>query len=444
VPLSLTKPGGWFNDESEYRYFSFWNVEFMQLKCSMTYLAAFESDLWSRLVPQVAFEEEFAKHAMIALGAMNKAAEALPAAHEKTFSYNNRHHETALKHQGKVIKLLRQQFESPCLDERNVQTILVACLLLGCFENAHGGVKAILPLFQSGVKVLSDFNENRREQNLVSTSTGLSSKHSLEEILVAVLCFVHGLSANPVFTVIESGLIEMFLHFETYLYTIEGQAIDSRASYRNSDDTRALANMPSEFTTLRQARMYLDLIRRLSFNLFHPGSESILQPGLQSNSDVSHTFEFTSLRGADEWYHRSMLNWQKSFDPLLQSCRATTSDTRFCKAASYLEMKQFMIDLDRPDTLKSYYPNVSVLELCVKVSALASQLLESEDEVLGRGPTMPRYDMLLEEVVSPMFRAADRDGSSVIREMGNGLLHKYSASEELDWIKRLRSKASIT
>lgn len=76
VSLSLTKPGGLFRNEIEHQYFSFWITEFLQLKCSTTYLAAFESDLWSRLIPQVSFEEEFAKHAVIALGAMNKAAEA--------------------------------------------------------------------------------------------------------------------------------------------------------------------------------------------------------------------------------------------------------------------------------------------------------------------------------------------------------------------------------
>ena len=45
---------------------------------------------------------------------------------------------------------------------------------------------------------------------------------------------------------------------------------------------------------------------------------------------------------------------------------------------------------------------------------------------------MPRYDMLLEQVVSPLFRAADLDDSPLIREMANDLLRKYAASGEFN------------
>jgi hypothetical protein len=163
----------------------------LQLECSTSYLVAFESDLWSRLIPQVVFGEGFAEHAVIALGAINKAAEILPAAYEQSsfqspnLPYGSKHHETALKHYGKVIALLRQQMENPYLDERIVQMTLIACLLLGCFENAHGGVKAIMLLFQSGVKILSDFKENRWERNLVSTR-GSSKQFSKQ-----FYCYIH-------------------------------------------------------------------------------------------------------------------------------------------------------------------------------------------------------------------------------------------------------------
>jgi len=135
-----------------------------------------------------------------------------------------------------------------------------------------------------------------------------------------------------------------------------------------------------------------------------------------------------------------MLRRQVSFRPLLQSCQANASTVKNFQAATYLEMKQFIIDLNRPDTLQSYYPNTTVLDLCMRITTLASQLLQSEDEALSRGPTMPRYDMLLKEVVLPMVRAADRYDAPLIRELANNLSSHYAASEKLDWIKWARSK----
>ena len=186
--------------------------------------------------------------------------------------------------------------------------------------------------------------------------------------------------------------------------------------------------------------MYLDLIRRISFKVAQPENG----PALHSNDEIlrsdSEPREESSSSVADRWYHRSMLGWQNSFCPLLRGCRANASTVKNFQAATYLEMKQLIIDLDRPETLQSYYPNTTTLDLCTRITMLASRLLDSEDEVLSRGPTMPRYDMLLEEVVSPMFRAADRCDATFIRNLANDLLRRYSASEELGWMKWARSK----
>jgi len=120
----------------------------------------------------VAFGEPSVKHAVIALGAINKAA--APGSEHSSFA---EHRQAALIHYDKVLRLVREQLQSPSLDQRSLQTTLVACLLLGCFENALGGIKSMLPLFQSGANVLSSFHNDRRVRNLVSASTGSSGKH---------------------------------------------------------------------------------------------------------------------------------------------------------------------------------------------------------------------------------------------------------------------------
>lgn len=244
------------------------------------------------------------------------------------------------------------------------------------------------------------------------------------------------------FTVIDSNLIEIFLHFENHFAAIEGKPINCpSASFVIGEDIIALEHMPQEFTSLREARVYLDLIRRVSLKVAQPENGSATQSNDEILPSDSEPREESSLSVADQWYHRSMLCWQNSFSPLLRGCRANSSTVKNFQAAAYLEMKQLIIDLDRPETLQSYYPNTTALDLCMRITTLASRLLDSEDEVLSRGPTMPRYDMLLEEVVSPMLRAADRCDATFIRNLANDLLRRYSASEELDWVKWARSKA---
>lgn len=389
------------------------------MTCSTSYLGAFESDLWSRLIPQFSFQEDFARHAVIALGALNKAARTSPVASlplnsiktEKSSlkhgsrSYIKEHHDNALKHYGKTLTLLQRQYDNLHLEQRSVQNTLVACLLLCSFENAQGGVKSVLRLTQAGVKIISEFEKDRQEHNLVSASIASST--------------------------IDSELLEMFLQFESSFYVIEAKPANSpESSYRHSDDTMALENMPSQFASLKQARKYLNLIHRQSLFM---DRRSSLPPTLRGHLDGAKE---ELPQGYNDWYHQSMLNWDTSFGPLLKKCRLDSSNTRDLKATTYLKMKQLIIDLDRPDSLYSFYWDTTVLQLCMEIATLASQLLDSKDEVLTRGPSMPRYDILLEEVVSPLLRAADKYASPLIREISKDLLQRFGTFERMDLVNR--------
>lgn len=110
------------------------------------------------------------------------------------------------------------------------------------------------------------------------------------------------------------------------------------------------------------------------------------------------------------------------------------------RAATYLEMKQYIIDLERPATLKSYYLDKTDFLLSAEIARLANQLLASGVEMPSRAPPMPRcYNMSLEEVVAPLFRAADRYQDPLIRNIANDLLCRYgdAVAPEADGIKRL-------
>ena len=92
----------------------------------------------------------------------------------------------------------------------------------------------------------------------------------------------------------------MFLHFETHFYTIEGKAINSRSeSCKNRNDTKALASMPTDFTSLREARVYLDLVRRVSIDILLLENESNSQSKFRSLPKVPDALG--DISSADQW-----------------------------------------------------------------------------------------------------------------------------------------------
>jgi hypothetical protein len=213
----------------------------------------------------------------------------------------------------------------------------------------------------------------------------------------------------------------MFLHFETHCYTINAQeSVTGNTTHYNSDDMIAIANIPSEFTTFRAARAYLDRIRRLCLSTpLLPHTNSLPNP--ESYSDPERRLTILSGNAPDEWYLRSMRDCQQSFFQFSRPFVPPTTTQR--KALIYLEMKQLIIDLDRPSHLQSYYPTTSILNL------------GAQEERLARGPTMPRFDMLLAEVVAPLFRAGEREESDVIRGMADDLVRKCATEQQPDDIE---------
>lgn len=386
------------------------------MKPHVSYLGAFESDLWSRLLPQAAAEEDFARHAVIALGAVNKAAEASQmlvlgrdssvceqsSLRHSRCSTIKKHHEASLQHYGKAIALIQGQFSNPTLDARRIQNALVACTLFCSLETAYGGLEAAFHPLQSGVNLLLDFQEDRSKNGLVSASSGSS--------------------------IIEPDLLDIFLHFESIIYRVKGKTDKRNAIYRIKEDTAALENIPIELSSLRDSRIYLDLIhRRLQESplrrlrpqepeLYFPVDECHLSPQDGPSSENI------------EWYRKSISRWQKAFHPLLQKCRADVQNTPNLMAATYLEMRRLLLelDLDHSDSLPNSCPHGVALESCKAIVALAAQILESDEAIVMRGPTIPRYSMLVEEVVSLIFRIADRHNSPSIAQVANDLQNKYA------------------
>lgn len=162
-----------FQPESEHRYF-----KFFQSKTAAQLSGYFDTDIWERLILQACEHEEFARHGVLALSALNKTIETVsagtdsPGSLEKNYQIARSHHEAALKHYAKSLRLMRLR-TADIHDEYHLRNLLVSCLLTICFENYHGNEELALAQAVSGIKLLAEFQE-QRSSNSITTSFGFS------------------------------------------------------------------------------------------------------------------------------------------------------------------------------------------------------------------------------------------------------------------------------
>ena len=192
------------------------------------------------------------------------------------------------------------------------------------------------------------------------------------------------MSASSGLPIADSQLLDLWLNLECLVHVTNGETVIPRGgSYRVNDNTKVLVNMPSKFSSLRQARRYLDLIRRCSlYSLLVP-------PSLLRHLDFGGCVD-----GPD-------------YNVLLRN--------------------------GRPASFTNNLSTTMVLESYLKISELVSPVLELSDEFIGRGPTISCNNMLLQEIISPLFRVADRYESPLIKDVANDLRQRFADSEEFDW-----------
>lgn len=105
-----------------------------------------DSHLWNYIVLQASEQETFTRHAVIALGALNKAWE--DCLSKKTVPDGAQHYEAAFREYGKSI----QGIWKACAEYHyNRRTILIACLLATCFEYLYGNVALALSHVKNGI-----------------------------------------------------------------------------------------------------------------------------------------------------------------------------------------------------------------------------------------------------------------------------------------------------
>ena len=125
--------GSAFENEADFHYFKFFESN------TATQLSGyFDDNLWGRVVLQACEHEEFARHGVLALAALGKTIETMtviqssPESKKSLCQAATVHHENALKHYAKSLRLMRER-TSDAADEHHLRNLLVSCLLTICF-----------------------------------------------------------------------------------------------------------------------------------------------------------------------------------------------------------------------------------------------------------------------------------------------------------------------
>lgn len=118
----------------------------------------FDSNFWNHIILQESHNVTPIRHAVIAIGALNKAIEEAPGPSLKVNviqDINKKHHEFAVLQYLKAIQALNQYISSS--NGPQLRTALMACLLFVCFETIQGSYASSVQQTYGGLKLLRSY-----------------------------------------------------------------------------------------------------------------------------------------------------------------------------------------------------------------------------------------------------------------------------------------------
>jgi len=335
-----------FEDNHQYHYH--------QTFCSdiATHLSGyFGSELWKRIIPQACFQESFIRHGVIAIAALALASKKVESkdqivhyATEESMS----HYNFAIRHYGKAVRELRL---SSSVTKLPLRMILLACILIICFETFHGDTLAALAQIQSGLNLLAEWRSKHGAS--IEDETSLSSHMP---------------------GVVEDEIIQTFgrLNIQAMSF-VDSRPVQYHHAMVNFGDNR-IGTMPLQFHSLKEARIFLDLIMQrfmhftASVNAIS-GKETVTAGSMKVGCIIA---ESKSKYQAQNKYQNEMLRWHNAFQPILDS--RTTLDAREDLGATILQLHYLTTCISIATTDHQYAPRYLVPQFS-EIISLSSKLL---------------------------------------------------------------------
>lgn len=238
APTYTLNIGARILDEREYRYLRIYHDDTAnQLK------GLFQTSLWHHLIPQMSENEPYIRDAIIGLGALrfgrfkDDTTESTQVAH---LSSTTSDYSYALIQYGKALRGVNAAISR---GEHDINKILVACILMFCFETMSGKPASAIANATSGMMLLCQWiqtHSNRCAEFFLSNSW---QEQSTDEDLMIAL----------------GGLDMQILIF-----------LDSRPEpvhlFMVEEANKIIPHMPTTFVDLKAARKFWSLIMRRNFH----------------------------------------------------------------------------------------------------------------------------------------------------------------------------------
>ncbi|KAE9363317.1 hypothetical protein N431DRAFT_357255 [Stipitochalara longipes BDJ] len=225
IPLIYSiQSGRRFRNEQESRYFRIYCDE-----TSLCITGAFQSALWKRLIPQASEVEPFIRHAMIAVGALTKLAKdkkknLAPDAAGPTY---------ALKKYDESLQGMRKAIARGDCDVRKV---LIACLLIFCFETLQGNFSAAISHAERGLMLFY--------QSVSTIELGGPSPAQM----------------------LEGDLMHAYAGLDLYIVFFRDTRSEEIHRALISHQNLLISQMPTVFSDLEEARKFWFMIMRRNYH----------------------------------------------------------------------------------------------------------------------------------------------------------------------------------
>ncbi|CZR64327.1 uncharacterized protein PAC_14225 [Phialocephala subalpina] len=319
LPKAAATLASIMREPSEFQFETDNDFHCFQLFCDETsqeLSGVFKLQIWNRIVLQASQQHSFIRHAIISIGSLsNSVKRAMDRPDQSEFCGRWSSHrlsittDFALQHYNKFLHGSRKALMEGNQDRR---TALIACLLIICIETLQWHHHQALNHIYSGMALLDEW----LSRTPPSSRPGISSPEPLT---------------------IEDEIVQQFRTLEVEASIVMDPLPSSYHAQKRLEGTETIQSMPEIFTSVEEARLYLDLIcRRVHHFIFsiRPGrgyrklQSQLETPGLQTGFDTIEPFPGLSsaLEIEQELYTQEIQRWQTSFDPLFVSGIPSSTD----------------------------------------------------------------------------------------------------------------------
>lgn len=299
----------------------------------------FDGDLWSQLILQAGQQELFVRHAITAIGALDKSlqmasmASVAPKLSPKDVQtppsrdMAKLHREFALVEYKKSLRAMRVATSKV---QANLRNVLIACLLVVCLENLLDNRHTALSHAQVGIRILQDW--------LASHPHSLPHKSGI---------------SSPVFHEIEDDLVLVFGRLDLQILTVSDTRLRQEHMAMKADSNATILNLPAAFSDLREAKRFLDLVMRRAYHFMSYAFIESDSQALSKQFEMTPPNKVSVLIGTNIHstsniipekiyleqivYTREISRWSEAFQPLF--CRVQqVSDHKAGTALALLQI----------------------------------------------------------------------------------------------------------